>query len=171
VGSEQLVAGNLGGESNVYVASEGVQVTDTDDRIRVYLGKLPSGGYGLQVVNGADVTIIDGTSDIFSIVASGTTNSVSFSNPANPGSTVTVTVATGFTFQPVHHVWVQAAQAHATPIQVLDNSGTALDWFRAYVDAVAPDATSINVAVASSRPSGTTNAYTFAWYILRQIAF
>src|SRR5438128_7085956 len=71
----QSVYGQLGAASNVYVQGDAVKVIDAAGNIRVYLGNIPGGDYGLQVVSSDGATvIIDGTSDIFKIVATGTTS-------------------------------------------------------------------------------------------------
>jgi hypothetical protein len=59
--------------AGAYITDDvGVEVTDGTSS-RVQMGKLPSGQYGLRVVSSDGTTvIIDGTSDVFKIVASGT---------------------------------------------------------------------------------------------------
>lgn len=53
--------------------AQALVISDSLGNARVILGKLPSGDYGLKVI-GADgsTVIIDGTSDMFKIVATGT---------------------------------------------------------------------------------------------------
>jgi hypothetical protein len=77
-----LSSGQLGGGSNAYVDGDAVKVVDAAGNIRVYLGNIPNGDYGLQVISSDGSTvIIDGTSDVFKILASGV-----FSD-TNPGAT------------------------------------------------------------------------------------
>lgn len=61
--------------AGVYVTDDiGLEVTDGSNS-RVQLGLLPTGTYGLRVVTaGGTTVIIDGTSDMFKIAATGTTS-------------------------------------------------------------------------------------------------
>lgn len=59
LGSGQLVSGNLGGQSNTYVTSEGVSVTD-GTTVRAIIGKLPNGSYGVRIVSSTGAVLIDG---------------------------------------------------------------------------------------------------------------
>jgi hypothetical protein len=69
-----------------------LEIRDGGDRLRVQLGALGGGDYGLKVTSSDGSTvIIDGTSNMFKILASGT---VSVSQ-TNPGGTVSDTTLTG----------------------------------------------------------------------------
>lgn len=86
--AEPLRYGQLGAGGRVHVESDGVHVTDEAGTDRVQMGRLPSGDYGLQVVNAGATVIIDGSSNMFKILASGTLDATA----ANPGAS-----PTGFT--------------------------------------------------------------------------
>lgn len=72
---------------------QALQISDATGVVRVQLGALPSGGYGLRVTSADGVTvIIDGTSDVFKILASGGTSvlvtagaSATFTDTSLPG--------------------------------------------------------------------------------------
>jgi hypothetical protein len=68
--------------------------------VRVQMGKLPNGDYGLRVVGPDSTTIIDGTSDMFRIIADGSLASAT--GPNNGSVTQEVTLATGLTYAPMH---------------------------------------------------------------------
>jgi len=59
LGSGQLVSGQMGGASNVYVTSDGVSVTD-GSVVRAQIGKLPNGSYGVRIVASDGSVLIDG---------------------------------------------------------------------------------------------------------------
>lgn len=59
LGSGQLVSGQLGGASNLYVSSDGVSVTD-GSTVRAHIGKLPNGSYGVRIVSSTGAVLIDG---------------------------------------------------------------------------------------------------------------
>jgi len=102
LGVGQIVSGQLGGASNVYVTSDGVAVTDGTN-VRAQLGKLgvTAGQYGLRVVSSDGATvIIDGTSDMFRISASGSTSNTLGVGPSS-GWTDT-TLAGTLTTTPAH---------------------------------------------------------------------
>jgi hypothetical protein len=72
MGGQRLAYGQLGGQSRTFIETGGIRVEDGNEVERVALGKLGSGSYGLRVNNPSGTVIIDGTSDMFRISASGT---------------------------------------------------------------------------------------------------
>lgn len=132
---------------------------------------------GLRVLNGAisvenqgAVVIIDGTSDMFRIVATGTIYTAGFTNPANPGAVQTVNLPLGFSYRPAHAVFVTVGSvALGTPHLIVDNGGVVLDWYVAWVEQAGAD-TQVRVQVASSRGSGDTNSAAFRYYIYEQVS-
>jgi hypothetical protein len=72
VGGNRLAYGQLGGKSRIFVEEGGIRVEDGASVERVALGRLSSSTYGLRVTNPAGSVIIDGTSDMFRIAATGT---------------------------------------------------------------------------------------------------
>lgn len=173
IGSGQVVSGMLGGGGNVYVTSDGVQVTDTI-RVRVYLGALPGGGYGLQVVNGADVAIIDGSSDIFRITATGT-----LSVPVGPNGSIgtidqvitSIDVGTGLTYSPAYMAYVdQGTSVQMLPGESLTATGNWNDKYSGTTSLSGPSGTRFTV-IWSAQTNRTASSRNFRYYILQQIAF
>lgn len=128
----------------------------------------------ITVINAAGTVVIDGTSNMFKIAATGTHATSSFSNPANPGSTVTTTLSTGFTYVPanlIYAVFASSTVAYLTPyavISIVAGPGSALDWFDGNTQLFDTNKTKVNSSVASARQSGTTVAYTFRYYVLKE---
>lgn len=100
-GGGQVVSGQLGGESNVYVTSEGLSVTN-GSVVRAHFGALGGGDFGLRVVaaDGSTV-IIDGTSNMFKIAATGTM-SVTVADGADGSTVVTLTGLGALPSTPAH---------------------------------------------------------------------
>ena len=101
LGTGQLVSGQLGGASNTYVTSDGVSVTDGAN-VRVELGATGA-DYGLRVTSSDGATvIIDGTSNMFKIAATGTQSLTGVNGSgAGGGSALTsVTLSTGLAYCP-----------------------------------------------------------------------
>jgi len=85
---QPIASGQLGAGSQAYVVGDGIQVVDTRGAIRVYLGNIPNGDYGLQVVSADGSTvIIDGTSNMFKIVASGSVSITQADNTSGVADT------------------------------------------------------------------------------------
>ena len=79
----------------------GVEVTDGSN-VRAQLGKLAAGSYGLKVISaGGSTTIIDGTSDVFKIAASGTLSETAASH-TDPAVSVALTGLGTFSSTPGH---------------------------------------------------------------------
>jgi len=108
VGSGRPTYGALGMESNIEIDSEGVRVTDDGDVERIRLGRLGSGNYGLRVKNGADVTVIDGTSDMFRIAAAGTLSKSVVNGDIQEVANVTLSALGALAAPPAHvsHIWL-----------------------------------------------------------------
>src|ERR1035437_3720687 len=100
------ISGDMGGSPPALTATAGGQLTNNGVEVadgtytRATLGNLGS-SYGLRVIssNGSTV-IIDGSSDIFKIAASGTLTTSSFTGPGF--QTANDTLSTGLTFMPSH---------------------------------------------------------------------
>lgn len=96
-----LSYGSLGGAGRVHVRSDGVHVSDEAETDRVHLGKLADGNYGLQVTNPGGTVIIDGTSNMFKIAATGFLSVAGCNGAAGYCvTTVTTDLATGLTTAP-----------------------------------------------------------------------
>jgi len=88
LGTGQLVSGQMGGASNVYVTSDGVSVTD-GSVVRAQIGKLPNGSYGVRIVASDGSVLIDGEQ----ITLTGSTGTISGSQLS--GGTIPSGVALG----------------------------------------------------------------------------
>ena len=84
--------------------------------VRVQMGKLPSGDYGLRVVSSDGTTvIIDGTSDMFRISANGTiTNTVGTGAPGSNWTNVTLTGLGALATTPAHLSFVSTSNASSS---------------------------------------------------------
>jgi len=89
--SPPLTYGALGANSRVHVEGDGVVVDDAAGAERVRLGRLSDGNYGLRVQNPAGTVIIDGTSNMFRILASGTLTSGSMADATDTTVETTLT--------------------------------------------------------------------------------
>jgi hypothetical protein len=182
-GAPTLVYGQLGGNSRVHVASDGVHVTDEAGTDRVHIGRIGesvnaegtiTGEYGLRVVSSDGSTvIIDGTSDMYRIAATGTFTLVgpagSSGNCVN--TTMTVVVATDFTYPPHVEVSVETAtnQAAVTPYWSAGLNGTISLGFTSSSRVVNTDETEIRATwFAQSDQSALTD--TFRYRVLEQTA-
>ena len=71
--------------------------------VRVQMGKLPSGDYGLRVVGpDGSTVIIDGTSNMFKILATGTQDTGSIATDSTASVSVTLTALGTFSTTPAH---------------------------------------------------------------------
>lgn len=176
-GGGQVVSGQLGGASNVYVTSDGVAVTD-GIQVRAQLGRLPSGDYGLRVVasDGATV-IIDGVSNVFKILVSGTITTASFTQPNE--ATATVDVTTGLNVDPANLCFIDLGDgAHAVPMLVPSTLATdpnpthILDLYEAWVaDSTTADKSTVTARTRSWRSGGTEPVRTYRYNVFAETAF
>lgn len=148
----------------VYVSDDiGLEVTDGTSS-RVQLGLLPSGTYGLRVVSSDGVTVIvDGTSDMFKIVAVGTITSAGTAN-TNTTAQVTLTALGALTVTPAHLCMIAPTTTPSNTTQMLPNgvllnAGIGLSWVAAASGgAVTTSAGSIKAyAVAYALLDGSSN--------------
>jgi hypothetical protein len=108
----QLVYGQLGGDSRVYVVSDGIHVSDAAGVDRVQLGNISGGDYGLRVVSADGSTvIIDGTSDMYRILASGTVSLTVASGDAGQVSDTVLSGAGAFSTVPIAFAGVSFSNA------------------------------------------------------------
>jgi hypothetical protein len=177
----QLPNGALGGGSNAYVDGDAVKVDDENGTNRVKMGYLGAGDYGLQVISSDGSTvIIDGNSDMFRITASGTLNDAAGCNGSGTActSSVSVDVATGFTYSPAHLGFYQTGTTAGTalPRIIYDNSigfansGHITDQLEMVASVVSVNQTRIQVDWRTRVDRSGTSA-TYRYYILEQVAF
>lgn len=175
-GAPQLAYGQLGGESRVHVEADGVVVTDLAGTRRVLVGQLtPESGtapatYGLRVVSSDGTTvIIDGTSDMFRIAATGTTT---ITGPTAGGTTNTnVDFATGFTYPPAYLCFceITVATSNQIPLIVWDlATGTLSQEIYAKTAVFNTNQTRLSITWrATTNQSAST--FTVRYYILEQV--
>jgi len=138
---------------------------------RVQLGKLPSGDYGLRVVGPDGTTvIIDGTSDMFRIAATGTLTTESFTGPGSSGF-VTVDISTGFIYAPSSHYFVEGSADVSFPLSHYQpgTSGGHVDyWWEGTTQIVNTNQTRARARTSTSI-SQVISAYVYRYYILEQV--
>jgi hypothetical protein len=155
--------------------SAGIVVSDANAVDRVLLGDLGNNDYGLKVTSSDGSTvIIDGTSDMFRIVASGTLTATFNAAPSAHISTVTLSSLGSFSTQPVV-LWVVGTDNTSTAqrsigIQLSVNgaAGTIAFFAEGYSSLSAGQ-----LAVAVQATSNTVNPGTTAagrYYVLVQVA-
>lgn len=187
---EPLRYGQLGALGRVHVESDGVHVTDEAGIGRVQLGRLPSGDYGLQVINAGATVIIDGSSNMFKILATGTHSVALGVGPNVSGTgTVTLTGLGALSTTPAHLTFLAtgnttAAQQHLGSLQttfgqkwVAGSSGGSPDQSRQLADHVGDAHTTLNgSAQVVHRVSGKNDSGGFSvtfyarYYILKEAA-
>jgi len=185
--------GRLGSGTQTVVDDDGVAVT-TGGVERVRLGALGGGDYGLRVVssNGSTV-IIDGTSNVFKIFASGTQtitgpngNNASAALTDHEVSTLTTYSGTGLTIAPAmmyfrDRWWDQSVAGEASPAMLFPrfnlssdevtytDSGRVIDLY-----ACTTKMNGSNVEFRGkwiSRLNRSTNSLPFRHYLLKEAAF
>jgi len=182
------ISGELGGSPPAVVAAnagtqltnKGVEVSDGTN-VRVTLGQISATPtYGLKVVSSDGTTvIIDGTSDMFKISASGTVQTAAF---VRPGTTqASVTLLLGMTYAPsfiyldqystgigarsgIYFTW-DSVMGSATQGQV--TASYSLD-----VQTVSTNQTFVQATTtAAGIFAGTEVARTYRYFILTEVAF
>ncbi len=123
--------------------------------------------------------IIDGTSDMFKIAATGTitVNGVDGSGAGGGTATATVTITTGFTYRPAHLIYAQFAGGLAglTPSVQWDvsngfpQSGHITDAYNGWVEAVIGNATKVTCRWAT-RLNRSGSSVDFRYYVLVEAA-
>lgn len=117
--------------------------------------------------------IIDGTSNVFKIAATGTLTPPAISSgPAE--SSAQVTLATGLTFVPAHLGYVNygAGQARMLPYTIANwlGDGVGIDWYYMEVAVVNTDETRVT-AEMKTRRAGGLSALPHRYYVLQEVAF
>jgi hypothetical protein len=164
--------------AGVYVTDDvGVEITD-GQAVRARLGLLQNGNYGLQVIaaDGATV-IIDGTSDVFKIVATGTLGTSGAGTGTAQGA---VTLTTGLGVIPVCSVWQEfldtatsqnAGEAGSSLIINL-TSGAIAFLYEGWAEATAVAGQTRVVAQTTATPVGAGGrSGTYRYYLMQEVAF
>jgi hypothetical protein len=116
-----LVNGELGGASRANVDQDGVFVSDAAGTTRVRMGRLSTSGsgedatatYGLEVTNETGTVIIDGTSNMFRIQATGTLTSGSMADATDTTVETTLTGLGTFSAIPAFLAFVDDENTNA----------------------------------------------------------
>ncbi len=182
--SAPLVYGQLGGSSRIHVTDDGIHVTDETGVERVLVGHLGGGDYGLKVVNAGSTVIIDGSSDMFRITATGTIALTGGSGTASAAVGVggPTDIATGMTYIPTVMAVLETAVNTATALphtSIVGTDGSPSAGFDSgewsdYVYLVAAVANTNQTRLSTNwwtRLNRSAVTYTFRYYILEQVAF
>ncbi len=126
----------------------------------------------ITVVNPEGTVIIDGSGDMFRIIATGTIQTDSFSNPGS--NTATINLNTGLDYVPafVGYLASESGAVRTTPnLQIGSGSAAHVDWqWELWINSQSGGLTTLKAAVRSSVVGGTTQGYTFRFYIFEQTA-
>jgi hypothetical protein len=126
--------------------------------------------YGLKVVSSDGTTvIIDGTSNMFKIAASGTLQTASFAQPNQ--QTAQADISTGFTYAPVFFYFPQFATGIWSGLYVRWAAGTSLvhESFLMNAEVVNTNQTRV-IASTNADGAGTEGARTYTYYIMKEAA-
>jgi hypothetical protein len=170
----------LSSVAGTVVNSASLEITDAAGQSRVLLGAIGGDDYGLKVVSSDGTTvIIDGTSDVFKVAATGTAAvaGVDGSGSSGGSGSTTVTLSTGLTYSPVSAFWIASVTGLIpTPYYTWDisngfpNSGHVFDDYHGQSMVVNTNQTQVTMYLGTrlNRSGGTTN---FRYYVFEEIAF
>jgi hypothetical protein len=152
-----------------------ISIEDDAGIVRVLLGDISAAGddssFGLQVVSSDGTTvIIDGTSDMFKIAATGT-----LSTPAATGpgfSRAQVDLATGLTYNPMGIAYVGVSLSQPCLAMVWDSAtGLISDTYELLdLQVVSGNQTRVRVQTTTSRTGAGFLDYTYRYYVLQETA-
>ena len=138
-----------------------VQIDSTGERIT---------GGKLTVTNGSSVVIIDGTSDVFKIVATGTLTTPAFTQ--TPGALSQATsggIATGLTYRPSFQGYIYRYGTHMTPWEWVElSNGTVTNQFDMWVEVVSTNQTQVTAQTGTMTNGGTWPATDFRYFIMKE---
>jgi len=156
-------------------------VEDANGVVRVTLGQISAGpppDYGLKVVSSdGSTTIIDGTSDVFKIVASGT---LTTSGAGNGQSQSAVTLTTGITVIPTCLIWQefldagtsQNAGQQVNALVINLTSGAIAFMYEGWAELTAtPGQTRVVVQTTATPIGAGGRAGTYRYYVMQETAF
>jgi hypothetical protein len=172
--SDVLASAN-GGRGGDFIWPNKSNANDDGATVIVDRGGITVTNGAITVTNAGAVVIIDGTSNMFKIAATGTVTTSTFAYVAGASSTVTVDIATGFTYRPAFLSYLQtAAGAYHVPYGVFTmtvvDAGTVHDTYEAWVAVVNTNETRFSAKYTSSRNTGTAAAYPFRYYLMQEAA-
>jgi hypothetical protein len=126
----------------------------------------------ITVINPGSVVIIDGTSNMLKIAATGWLATAAFTGPGNQSATVDL--ATGLTYRPVTHGFINSTLAYPCPYTVF-YSATGAAWYiyELGVEVVSTNQTRVTVKTTATTPAGTPAVYetTYRYYVMKEVAF
>ena len=175
-----LVYGQLGAASQVHVSRDGINVTDLGGTMRVRLGRIvefqeavTENDYGLVVRNPAGTVVIDGTSNMLKIAASGTLTPPN--NATGPAEvSATVDLATGLTNPPAYLGFVNygSGEARTLPYEISNwlGDGVGIDWYYMKVQVVNTDQTRV-AAEVKTRRAGGLSGLPFRYFVMQEATF
>ncbi len=170
------------GAVNTYLGVDDVLVMRSLDGINAATGNVRVDSSGIAVTNGkitvtnaSSTVVIDGTSNMFKIAATGTLQTAGFTNSAGWSTTATVDLSTGFTsrtsFLAFHGgssaAWVSPS---LTANMLVANGGWIQHTFDVVLSIVNTNQTRVRVTTTTSMTSGSTAAIDYRYYVLKESA-
>lgn len=158
----------------VTIADNDITAEDASGVVRGVIGQIGTAAnpdYGIKILApGGAATIVDGTSDVFTIVASGTMTTPLFSGAGV--RTAVVSVGTGITYAPTFYAWAQRTSGvgSVNVPSITWNPATGLLIESLTVDLVTVGAAQTLTASTTSS-AATEVARVYRWFILKQVAF
>lgn len=182
--SQHFIAGSVGrlpsgvefGLAQTKVTADGIEVNDGAVD-RVTLGALGGGDYGLKVVNAGSTVIIDGTSNVFKIAATGNLSAPSVSSAEVPAEKQSsVNLSTGLTYSPAFLGFLDTGNGALGLPYILwvvpdaANQGQVTDSWSMECQVVNTNQTQVRALVKTRRAAGLPS-YSTRYYVLREVAF
>lgn len=161
------------------MVGEGTQTTIDDNGLavtsggveRVRVGAIGGGDYGLKVVNAGATVIIDGTSNMFKIAATGTLTPPDIS--AGPAETSTnVTLSTGLTSTPAYLGFLNYGDGRTLPYETSNwlGDGVMIDFYAMMITVVNTNQTKVT-AEMKTRRAGGLSGIPYRYFVFREAAF
>ena len=163
----------------VQVTNNGIEITDGTN-VRATLGLLTPGtsNYGLRVISSNGTTVIvDGSSDVFKIAATGTMTTPNVGGTPAKGI-LTVTLTTNMSYLPATLFFVLSSDATANtselcPNQIISNAGAIVFEYEGWVGLPASGTTTTRLVAQTfaTTAGGGGTAATYRYYLLQEISF
>ena len=173
--------GILGSGTQTTIDDSGLAVT-TGGVERVRVGAIGGSDYGLKVTNSGSTVIIDGSSNVFKIVATGTVSITGCAAAADTSCDVTGTtdLATGLTTVPAHVGFLEwvTGESSSLPFTFAATGasgiiGYSTDKIRLDTKVVSTNQTRVTSRYTVYGPEGvandrTANTYTLRYHVLKE---
>jgi hypothetical protein len=121
----------------------------------------------LSVQNAGGTVIIDGSSDMFKIAATGTMNMAAQGGAGQV--TTDITLATGITYNPASSAYLNTAYAYQMPYFVDNGAGALLDWYSMGASVVSTNHTKVHGEKNTLRGGGL-GAISYKYYVFSEAA-